>query len=240
MTTPPTPNGYAGDLFFEPLLRRFLSYQLKQIYHDIAAPGLTFFDDMFSRFGDDVRLQIKKWFSENSNISCTINFPREPIRLPMICIINIQDDEETTQAYLGDDGGIQYIGQHDVTTGPSLYGQPSQQIKATHARRVLSVPENHMTKVYIATDDVNATLYLYYVVKALILLNKLDFDQYGGARNMKMGGSDFEHKEELFPEFAYCRVLTLRYEMNFDVPLPIQQTIGGVNVTLSKFLEKEP
>ena len=243
--TEQTPNGFTGDLFFEELLRQFLKYQLQTILKNAMEPGNTFIDELFSRYGDDVRLQAKKWFTTQQNIGITINYPRDSMTIPFICIINEDESEKSDEAYLGDHGGVLYQGEHSVQAAsqlqtPSVYGTPLNIVddrpRATQARFLLSVPESHITKVYVATENVNSTLYLYTVVKALLLVNKLDFDKYGGARNLKMNGGDFEHKSELFPDFAYFRVLTLMYDMNFDVALAPDRTIGGVDVTLKRFL----
>jgi len=240
-----TPNGFIGNLFFEELLRQFLAYQFKQIQRDIAAPGDLFFDEMFGRYGDEVRLQAKRWFSENTNLHFIINYPRDNMQIPFVCIVNASETEKTGETYLADDGGQMLIGAHSVVassniqTAPSLYGQmfvPDNRPRATQSRQLLSVPESHTTKIYIATENVDATLYLYVTIKALLLANKIDFDRYAGARNMKMSGNDFQHNPELFPSFAYFKVLSLEYDMNFDVALKPDYTIGSVNVSLSSFL----
>lgn len=239
-----TPNGFVGNLFFEELLRQFLAYQFQEIQRDIAAPGVSFFDEMFARFGDDVRLQVKKWFSENKNIPFMINYPRDNMTIPMVCVVNESETEKSAEVYLGDHGGEMLGGSHSVIASsqlpPTLYGDiigiPDNRPRATFGRQVVSIPESHTTKIYVATENPNATLYLYSVIKALILINKLDFDRSAGARNMKISGNDFDHKAELFPTFAIFKVLTLEYDMNFDVALESTQTIGGVNVSFGAFV----
>ncbi len=243
MTTISTPNAATGNLFFEPLLRQFLSYQLLQLNKNVNDPNVTFVDELFGRYGDDVRLEVKTWLAAATNIQVLIGFPREDTTLPFISVVSAEDQEKTSEAYLGDHGGILNLGGREVTsssqltTPPNVYGQtqtlPDNRPKATSARYLLSVPEAHTTRLYIATDDVNSTLYLYTIVKALLLVNKMDFDQYGGARNLKMSGADLEHKQDWFPQFAFFKVMTVNYDMNFDVPLSPIGTIGGVNVGLS-------
>lgn len=245
MTTP-TPNGFAGHMFFEPLLRQFLAYQLRQLALNVNDPSVMFIDDLFGRWGDDVLLQVKKWLVVTSSWNVEINFPREESKLPFLSIVNTQDDELTREAYLSDDGGLMLIGGRSVTASsqltlpPNVYGQAQLEAdprpRATHVRQLVSIPESRVTRLYIATEDVNETLYLYTIVKALLVVNKLDFDKYAGVRNLKLSGSDLEHKQEMFPRFAFWKVLTLAYDTNFDVPLSMQPTIGGFNLTLEAFL----
>lgn len=242
---PQTPNGFAGELMFEELLRRFLAYQLKMIQENANKPGVTFLDEMFGRWDDDTRLQVKKWFALHTNINVVINYPREDIKLPFIAVVSATENE-SGEAYLGDYGGQMLIGRRAVQASSSIklpiniYGQqleePDPRPVATHVRQVISIPENHVTRLYIAADDTNVVMAIYAVVKALILVNKMDFDRYAGARNLKMNGGDFEHRPELFPAFAYFKMLTLSYDMNFDVPLSPVQTIGGVDVSFTSYL----
>lgn len=238
-----TPNGFAGDLFFEEKLRQFLTYQLKAIKADTANLGSSFFEDMFGSFGDDVRLQIRKWFVETS-IPVTINMPRDNIIVPFVCVI-ASEETEAPVAYLADYGGVMYEGGLSVTASaeqqlPNVYGDPLTQIddrpRGTQARQVLSLPESRVTRIYVGTEDVNATMYLYKVVKALLIVNKIEFDKYAGARNMKISGNDVEYRPELAPSFAFFRMLTMNYDMNFDIPLSPTKTIGGVNVSFQSFL----
>lgn len=244
MTEDQTPNGFTGNMFFEELLRQFLKFQFQEIEQNASKPGNTFVDELFSRYGDDVRLQAKKWFITQKNIAVTINYPRDPMTIPFVCIINEDENEKAGEAYLGDHGGVLYQGAHSVQASsqlqiPTLYGalnEVDDRPRAIQARYLLSVPESHVTRVYCATENVNSTLYLYTMVKALLLVNKMDFDRYVGARNMTMGGGDFAHHPELFPDFAYFRVITLNYDMNFDVPLAPNRTIGGVDVSIKRFL----
>jgi hypothetical protein len=241
-----TPNGFTGHMFFEAIVRQFIAYHLKEIQKSCAKPGETFIDELFARYGEEVRRQIKLWFIETTNIGCQITFPRGDMSLPLVCVVNAAESEKTDETYLSDHGGVMYAGKNQVTssskltTPPNVYGEvlnlPDDRPKATSARHLISIPENHTTRIYIATDDVNATVYLYTVIKALLVVNKLDFDKYAGARNLKLNGGDIEHKPELFPQFAFFKVLDLSYDQNFDVALAKDQTIGNINVSLSAFL----
>jgi hypothetical protein len=243
----PTPNGFVGHLFLEEVLRKFLAYQFIQISKNAADPNVTFIDELFARWGDAVRLQIKKWFVEHTNIAVTINYPRQDMPLPSVCVVN-SNESEAGQPYLGDYGGEVMIGERSVTAStnetlpPNVYGESlvvtDTRPRGLAVRQLLSVPENRTTQIYIATEDANTTLYLYTVVKALLLVNKIDFDK-AGARNLKLSGSDLQFHAELMPATAYMKMLTLNYEMNFDVALSPVSTIKGVNLTLMDFLGNE-
>lgn len=228
----PTPNGLVGYMFFEELLRRFFVYSFGQISKRAASPDVFLIDELFASWGDEIRLQVRQWFIENTNIACVINYPRADINLPQVAVVNSNETEKTEQAYLSDDGGMTMLGSRSL----SLYGEEVDDTRGVALRRLVSVPEQKTTQIYIMTNDVNTTLYLYTVVKALVLINKLDFDKRAGARNMKMSGADLQRNETLTPEFAYQKLLTLNYEMNFDVALPPEDTIKSVGLTLKDFL----
>jgi hypothetical protein len=240
-----TPNSAVGYLFFDEVLRKFLAYQLKQIGDRIDNPSTLFVDELFARFGDEVRLQVRKWFVSNTNIGVVINYPRHDMPLPFVSIVTANETEG--QAYLGDYGGRMLVDPHSVQAASSemtsplnVYGQaqtmPDSRPRASFVRRLISIPEMRTTQMIIGTDDPNTTLYLYTMVKALIVCNKMDLDQYVGARNLKVSGADLEHQPELYPSFAYFKGLTLSYEINFDVPLQEQPTIGGFGVSLGAFI----
>jgi hypothetical protein len=246
--TLPTPNGFVGYMFFEELLRQFLAYQFKQLTLHVNDPAIQFVDELFGRFGDTVRVQVKKWLASELNITVDVNFPREDMPLPFVCVVNVEENEKSSEAYLGDDGGLMYMGGRSVTASSSLdvegtlsvFGEaqiePDTRPRATEVRQLLSVPEARVTRILVGTDDTNTVMYLYVIIKALLMVNKLDLDHHVGARNLRISGSDFTHRPELFPTFVYMKQITLSYDMNFDVALSPMRTIGGVDVTLSSYL----
>lgn len=242
MTTQ-TPNAAVGYLFFEDALRKFLAERLRELSLRGTGPENVFIDEMFARFGDDVRLQVKKWFATTTNIDVVINYPKDDTHVPFIAVVNSRESEATQQTYLGDDGGILYQGAASVESASqetvrTLYGEvpvPDPRPRALQARQLVSIPENRALSLYIATDDPNSTMYLYYIVKALIITHKLLFDRFFGVRNMRLSGADLQHRPELFPQFVYMKVITLEYESNFDVALSPKTTIAGAELSLSTF-----
>lgn len=229
-TQPATPNNRTGHLFTEDLLRRFLAYQFDQIRQSIDDPTKTFIEELFHKFGDDIVLQIKNWWRETTNLPVAINFPRQDMSLPWVCVVNAGENE-SPQAFLGDHGGQAKYGQSQVT----LMGGGTAQ-RATSIRNLLSLPLQHTMKIYVATNDAALTLYLNRVIMALLLVNKTQFDAKGGAQNMVISSGDIEFHPEMFPEFAYFKLITLQYTTVFDVPLSHVGTIGGVAVTLDTFI----
>lgn len=243
--TLPTPNAFAGALFFEDILRKFFAYQFVQISKLANDPVQSPIDDLFGRYGEDIRAQIKLWFTEHTNIVCVINWPKLDFATPFVGIVNASE-QEAPQAYLGDYGGLVNSGAHSVqasstlATKPDVYGQaillPDNRPRATHVRKLLSIPENRTINIYIGTADPNSTIYVYTVVKMLLLRNKIDIDKYAGVRNLKVSGGDLQWNQELLPELTYMKQLTLQFEANFDVPMPATTTIHGVNTSLAVFL----
>lgn len=237
MTT--TPNSFVGDLFFEELLRKFLTSMYQLISKKAADPNVQLIEEMFARLGADIQKQIRDWFVANTNIKVVINYPRTDIGAPFVSIVNANENE-TDKPYLGDYGGAMMIGANDVqasSTAVGLYGEAivDERPRATAYRKLLSVPEAHTTQLWIGTDDPNTTLYLYVVTKMLLILNKMDFDKYVGARNIRLSGSDLQHHPEFMPQMIYMKQLTVNYDMNFDIPLERQGIIAGVDLTFSGF-----
>lgn len=230
-TPPQTPNNRAGYLFAEETLRKFLAYQFDQIHKTIDDPTKTFIEELFHKFGTDVVLQVKQWWRETTNLPVFINFPRQDISLPLVAIVNAGEGEKSGEQYLGDHGGEVGYGETQI----AVMGDTPRTIHQSY-RQVISLPMQHTLKVYLAANDPTLVLYLNRVVYALLLLNKIDFDRWTGVRNMTLNSSDIEHHPELFPEFAYFKVITMQYDSNFDVPLSHVGTIGGVNVTLYDFM----
>lgn len=230
-------------MYLEPMLRQFLAYQWKQLVANVNDPSITFVDELFMRWGDEVRLEVKKWIASNPNLEVVINYPNENNTLPFIGVVSAEDNEKTNEAYLGDYGGYTMIAASQVTKSdpntlpPNVYGQaeklPDNRPLGLQTRYLLTVPEARITRLYLATSDADSVMYLYIIVKALLLVNKLEFDKYAGARNLKMNGGDLEQRQELFPQFAFMKQMTLSYDSNFDVPTSPVGTVGGLNVSLT-------
>lgn len=77
--------------------------------------------------------------------------------------------------------------------------------------------------IYQATYDLlvvgpnpETTVFLYSVVKALLLLNDT-FLMKQGFMNLSMSGTDFTPRTEFYPDLAYQRALTLSFQYSFDV-----------------------
>lgn len=230
-TQPVTPNRRTGYLFSEALLRDFISFQLGRVHKTIDDPNVTFIDELFHKYGADVVQQVRDWWRDSPNIPVLINYPRQDMSLPFVCVVNAGEGEKAGEQYLGDFGGTSFYGGSQVA---SSAGAPP----AKFTRALLSIPMTHQTKIYVAAQEPTLTMYIYHVIYALLLINKIDFDQYGGIRNLVMSGGDIEHHPELFPDFAYFKIITLTYDSNFDVPLQQQTTIGGIDASLSMYLQQ--
>lgn len=240
-TQPATPNNRTGYLFLEAVIRQFLAYQFQQISKTVDDPNVTFIEELFHKAGEDVVKQLKTWWRTNVEIPVVINYPITALGLPFVAVVNGTEREKSEESYLGDYGGRAHYGKHSV----QLEGQnvlmdgvivPDDRPRALYTRELLSVPMAHSTKIYIAGVDPNTATYLYHVVMALLLVNKVQFMKYGGMRDLSFSGGDLEYHQELFPESAYFKVITLTYDSNFDVPLAREGTIGGVDVTLHTLL----
>jgi hypothetical protein len=229
-TQPKTPNNRAGYLFPEALVRQFLAYQFDQIQRTVDDPSVTFIEELFHKFGDATAREVKTWW-RNHKVPVHMGYTRADTTLPFVTVVNGGEQEKDNEAVLGDYGGQASYGSRDI----ALLGGGIQRV-AQHTRQVLTTSLQHSTRIFVAAGDPNVATYIYHVIWALLMLNKIDFDRYGGMRSLSIAGGDIEHHPELFPEFAYFKVITLSYSSQFDVPQAKQQTSGGVSITLGAFL----
>lgn len=224
MTT--TPNGAAGHLFIEDVFRKYITSAFVSLSETASNPLNDFVDMLFSRYGETTAKQVREYFTITTNINVVVNYPREDFHTPFVAIINA--GEQSPDGYMGDYGGYQVLGSDQVT----LFGGDTRP-RATKVRKILSVPEKRTIQIMIGADETNAVAYIYTVIKALLIRDKIDFDKYAGVREMTISGADLQYRQEFLPQFAYMKTLTLSFATNFDVPLVEQQTVGGVSLVQS-------
>jgi len=148
-------------------------------------------DDLLYKLDEATRDDIKAYLTTHT-VTVRQNFPKDDITFPIVVVTNGTDDENAGQDVLGDymhtdfDGGL--------STGTLTLGHA---LDSTY-------------NIYcLAGKDSNAVLWLYYLSRALMMINYPEFDKHG-IHNALMSGRDVTLREDLFPEFTFARMLTLR------------------------------
>lgn len=198
MTTEVIPSGsdlQGGPILVERVLYDIIKLGLEEVHAD---PSLT--DDLFFQFDTNTRNDIHKFFEEH-RVAVRQNFPQDELTLPMVAVVNGDDSEQAAFDLLGDDLLETFtpdIGETNTLVGHAVQG----------TYRIFCIAEK----------DSNAALWLYYVIKALLILHR-DQLQTHGLHNVVMSGADVTLREDLFPQRAFARVLTLSCIYFFSVPV---------------------
>lgn len=171
------------------LLERVLQDVFRKGFYELKQdPSLV--DEMFYKLRAATRADIKDYLSEH-NVAVYLNFPKETFTYPLLAIVNSGDNESEGLDALGDHfGHAEYLG-----------GQT--------ANYYMGHGLNSSYSVYcLAGRDSNAVLWLYYLAKAVLLLNRDTLDSHG-MHNMMLNGQDITFREDLLPEFSFARLLTV-------------------------------
>jgi len=188
----------------EHVFRQLIGYGLKQIRESLDNP-VNLVSELFAMTGEDVVAQVKSWLREHTNIFLGVSWPKDDVSLPLITVINQGEQEDVTNAFLGDATGAMEYGKFgDV--------RPS-------AREQRAIPMRHTTNIYVASQDDALTLYLYNIVRFILVSNKDALTQWYDIHNLVVSGQPLEFDEKLFPIFGYYRLLQLQYTTFFDYNL---------------------
>jgi len=157
-------------------------------------------DDLFHKL-DKKSLTNLKHYYDTHDITVRTNFPSDSFTWPIVSIVNADDSENPQMDVLGD-----FLGDSVNAAG-------------TEVSRLYGHALNSRFDVYCLTGgDSNAALYLYYLVKAILLLNMQALHVHG-LSNITFSGRDVQLREDLFPEFTYARVLSVNCNNYFSVSL---------------------
>jgi hypothetical protein len=194
-------NQPAGMRIPEFIFRQLISWSIQQVRNNVDMPKNNLVDELFAMAGADVIKQIKDWLRGHANLFIDTSWPKDDATLPAIVIENQGEQEDTSNALLGDVAGMMSYGR---------FGG------AETSRMHFAVPEQHVTNIYIATTDDRLTQFLYTLVKFILLSNKDQLTQWYDIHNLVLSGQVLDHDPERFPTFTYFRMLTANYLCLFD------------------------
>ena len=209
------PGELSGAPAPEAVFRQFFAYNLFNLSKTVDEPDNTFFEELFSQYGVGEVKRIKTWFRDHPNIQVNMSWPRQDVSLPYVSVVNAGEVEAEGEwrSWLDDYGGEANFGEY--------------------TRRLKSIPEKMTIQVLVGANDPQLTIYLTSVLKAVLLVNKEQFEKFANIHNLSYSIRDLDSMESLSPEFAYMKTLTITFDTTFDVPLdPVRTKIGGVNVSL--------
>lgn len=170
----------------------------ERVFQELLKIGFTtiksdtsLIDDLFHKLDEDTRDDMKAFFAAHV-VDVRLNFPVDSILFPMVTIVNQSDNEDVSSDVLGD-----FMGQEFDEGG-------------SYTTEILGHALNSSYQVYcLAGKDSNAALWMYYLTKAVLMLNVQTLYVHG-LHNIVYSGQDIRVREDLFPEKTYARLLTVQ------------------------------
>ena len=190
-----------GARLNEYLLSRVIRFGLQKIYQNIddTRSSYNIMDELFRSQEEDFQKLAKEYIRTHPNIPVEINYPRSDLSLPWISVVNGSEGESQQLAFLGDEIGMQFLGEETV-------------------RRSKGVGLDCNTKIYIAAQDPLLTLVLYWVVFFILFSNKDNLTKRD-IHVLSFSGQDLQFNQEIFPSFCFMKVWSLSYKSFFDYNL---------------------
>ena len=200
--------------------------------------------DMLLRNLPPKSVQELKKIIRQTPIDITFNYPREDVQLPSISILLKGEDE--SEAFLGDLIGSGYgpgiinptapaeseaRGSADSRIRPEFFYTPTADTSPIigEPRKMLVDTGEHKERrgvgfdvsyvIQIMTTHQEFTLFLYILIKFILILNRMTLER-NGIINMVLSGTDFVPQRAQYPDIVYSRGLSCRFLNYFDFFLP--------------------
>jgi len=114
-----------------------------------------------------------------------------------------------------------------IPQGESLTGEPSQLYPIGSNIERLGEFYKAMYQLDVNGSNQEEAIYLYNVVKAIMIVSRRFLIRQGFLRGVTMSGSDLAPVQEYFPTEAFRRSLTLDFEYPFDVFTEISEAVAS-------------
>jgi hypothetical protein len=189
-----------GARMSEHVLRQLLSWGFAQIRKNLDSPR-DVISELFRIQGAERRKEIRAYLRDATGIAFEVNYPRQDLALPWVCVVEGSVQEDPNFTFLGDHVGIQRLG---VLGG----------IHSTRQQKGVGLQCN--TQIYVAAQDQQLVSYLSYLAYYILFSNKDALHEQYDIYNLKMSWSDLQWRQELFPSFCYMKVITCQYGSFFD------------------------
>ena len=182
-----------GSSMPERVLQELLRMGLAKVHED---PELV--NDLLFKLDSDARQDALAYFAGHA-IPVRLDIPIDDFTFPLVAVEVTDDQEDVPNDLLGD--FMTYRMEPGGTGMDEIIGHA---LKSTY------------TIYCLAGKDSNAAMWLYYVVKAILVLN-LETLVKQGLSNITISGRGISFKEETLPEMVYGRVISLTCTNYFAV-----------------------
>lgn len=196
----------SGCMLLERMLQEMFLGAFTQLKED-PAPVIN---DLFYKLNKKLRDDIIAYFTTNA-VTVRLNYPEVGYAQPMVAINNQADDEAPQNDVLGN-----YMG-----------GGAQEEVGGNQLAHIEGFAErSRYNLMCFAGKDSNACLWLYYLVKAIVLANTQLLVQHG-VNVVTMSGQDLSFQEERTPEMPYMRVVALTCDHYFSLQVtePLASTL---------------
>jgi len=184
-----------GTMLPERVVQEVLKVGFSAIKNDTSI-----IQDLFHKLDNEALTDIEEYYKTHS-VAVRTNFPKDDFTWPIVAVVSSSDNEDPSLDSMGE-----------------FYGE-SLSVARTELTQVLGHTCQSTLNIYcLSGNDSNAALWLYYIVKALLIAHRLTFISHGMI-NQVVSGQDIQLREEMFPEFTYARVVALSFTNNFTIRL---------------------
>jgi hypothetical protein len=220
LVTPSIPNKASGARIPEFTIRKFIAFALKKISDDIDGATGKFIEELFSLHGTATVNQVKKYLRDHANVQVVHNFPRPDQHLPVVAVVNGGEKE----------GKDQFLGDH---VGEAVYGTLGNEGVPTHTRQGFGVFLDNTTHIFVIAEDPTLVLFLSQILRYILFSASDDFNKFADMHALTIDMADLQWQQELLPEFAYMKVITMSYRTVFDVNTSLVKTICEIDLEVS-------
>jgi hypothetical protein len=169
-----------------------------------------FFGHFFDATAGEVqRAQFVKHFQKDPP-RVTLGYPRNTAEWPVICITHQAEEEPEDERFMGD-----YVG--ETLSGENPPGGEDQEYVGALFEQTYAI--------YVLAGNPDVTLYLYHLVKLILLAANRVLHQ-AGILAPHFSGGELNPEEMLLPDNAFLRVLTLRFRSIQTIPKVLQHRDG--------------
>lgn len=211
-------------------IRQLLDNGFATIRADIQNPDGFIIDELFSFYGSEVTKSVKTYLLTHANIPVVLNWPREGLSIPQVCIVTATEEEDPNLDFIGDRGsflGTGFFSQGLDANGDVVLVGTGPIIQ----REQRGYGESVTLMIFVRSEDPTQCVYLSNIVRLLVFMNKTALIRHLDFHNLTIGVADVAHSAELFPEFAYTRQITLKGNTFFDYNLP-QRVVAALDFSL--------
>lgn len=164
---------------------------LKRGFAAIAAQS-DLLDDIFYNYPPEMLAEVKTYLKRHDLVKgIVLNWPREGFTMPTIAIVNAGDSEDAQHDTLGDVLEELTVGNNDASI--------------TEYR---GIAKNGTYQILCLSQDPRLSMYIAYLVETILILNSPAL-QETGMHNMMLNSADLRFEEQLLPEWANSRMVTV-------------------------------